>query len=276
MQAQTQRNKMASDETVLAFKRHILAKSAGFAHEPMADAFRISLLSQMLDRYDELQAKGMGELSCRNRVIYEFDDIAAQMRDMGFEEIEPEEEPLSRWPQLSQQEIEDYIRDRDAYLHKTSLGIMMCTACVTPLMIGAAISEFWYNDAFSLLGCVGMFALIGLGVYAMVTAAKPKDEKRIRKGRFSLSTRVRSYLAQLREDTENRARRRKGKGIALIVTSLIPLFIGAAMTEFWWSDGWAVLGLAGMFPMIGAGVYELVMADGEKKTMKQLTRLEKN
>ena len=32
----------------------------------------------------------------------------------------------------------------------------------------------------------------------------------------------------------------------------------------------AVLGVVGMFAMIGAGVYELVMADGEKKTMKHL------
>ena len=48
------------------------------------------------------------------------------------------------------------------------------------------------------------------------------------------------------------------------------LFAGAALSELWLSDGWPVLGLAGMFIMIGAGVYELVMADGEKKTMKHL------
>ena len=46
--------------------------------------------------------------------------------------------------------------------------------------------------------------------------------------------------------------------------------IGAALSEFWLSDGWPVLGVAGMFVMIGAGVYELVMADGENKTMKHL------
>ena len=69
MQAQAKQMHMASEETVLAFKRHILESSASFAHEPMADAFRVSLLSRMLDRYDELQKKGMGELSCRNRTI---------------------------------------------------------------------------------------------------------------------------------------------------------------------------------------------------------------
>ena len=276
MQAQARQHKMAGEETVLAFKRHILESSAGFVHEPLADAFRVSLLSQMLDRYDELRGKGMGELSCRNRVIYEFDDIAAQMRDMGFEETQPDDGKTStRWPRLSPEDAERYIRERDAYMHKTAIGTALCTACVTPLMIGAAFSEFWYADAFSMLGLVGMFAMIGMGVYTITTAVKPKGEKKIRKGRFSLAARLRRKIEQLREEIEDKARRRKGKGIAVIVMSLIPIFFGAALTELWWSDGWAVLGIAGMFPMIGAGVYELVMADGEKTTMKRLLGGEK-
>ena len=276
MQAKAQAYSAASEETTLAFKRHILESSAGFKSEPLADLYRVQMLGRMLDRYDELQAKGMGELSCRNRVIYEFGDIAIQMREMGFEETQADNsETHSRWPQLTQQDAERYIRERDAYMHKTAIGTGLCTACVTPLMIGAAFSEFWYADAFSMLGLVGMFAMIGMGVYTITTAVKPKGEKKIRKGRFSLTARLRRKLEQLREEIEGRARRRKGKGIAVIVMSLIPIFFGAALTELWWSDGWAVLGVAGMFMMIGAGVYELVMADGEKTTMKRLLGGEK-
>lgn len=273
MQAQTQQKRMASEETILAFKRHILESSAGFAHEPMADAFRVDLLSKMLDRYDELQEKGMSEFSCRNRVIHEFGDIAVQMCEIGFDEIAGDHEPASRWPQISEDEAMRYIAERDAYVHRTALGIMMCTVCVMPIMIGAALDEFWYSEVFAMLGLVGMFAMIGMGVYAMVTAAKPKDEKKVKKRRFSLSRKLRQLLEQMKEGVEARARKRKGMGIALIVTSVIPMFIGAALSEIgWYSDALPILGLAGMFLMIGAGVYELIMADGEKKTIGRLLK----
>lgn len=272
MQAQRQQNCAASEETILAFKRHILEQSAGFASEPAADAFRVSMLGRMLDRYDALQGKGMGELSCRNRTVYEFDDIAAQMRDLGFEEISRDQEPASRWPQMSEDEAMRYIAERDAYMHRTALGILMCTACVTPIMLGAALDEFWYSEVFAMLGLVGMFAMIGIGVYAIVTATKPKDEKKVKKRRFSLSRKLRQRLEQMKENAEAKARKRRGTGVALIVTSLIPMFIGAALSELWYSDAFPMIGLAGMFLMIGTGVYELVMADGEKKTIGRLLK----
>ncbi len=274
MQAQARRQRMASEETILAFKRHILESSAAFAHEPMADAFRVSLLSQMLDRYDDLQAKGMSELSCRNRVIYEFDDIAVQMRDMGFEETDPldDEANSSRWPQLTQQEAECYIRERDAYMHKIALGVFMCVACLAPMMLFWAISEVvWLAEDFlAMFGLVGMFAMIGMGVYAMVTAVKPKNEKRIKRKKFSLAGSLRRKLAQLRKSIEEKARKRKGRGVALCVMSVIPLFLGAMIDEMIYSEAGSLFGVAGMFLMIAAGVYELVMADGEKTTMKRL------
>lgn len=274
MQAQARRQRMASEETILAFKRHILESSAGFIHEPMADAFRVSLLSQMLDRYDDLQAKGMSELSCRNRVIYEFDDIAVQMRDMGFEETDPldDEANSSRWPQLTQQEAECYIRERDAYMHKIALGVFMCVACLAPMMLFWAISEVvWLAEDFlAMFGLVGMFAMIGMGVYAMVTAVKPKNEKRIKRKKFSLTGSLRRKLAQLRKSIEEKARKRKGRGVVLCVMSVIPLFLGAMIDEMIYSDAGSLFGVAGMFLMIAAGVYELVMADGEKTTMKRL------
>ena len=273
MQAQTQKRHTASSETILAFKRHILTASSDFICEPQADAFRVNLLSQMLDRYEELSEKGMGELSGRNRTIYEFNDIAARMREMGYEEIGSERDAgHARWPQMSEQEAMDYIAQRDAYLHKTSLGIMLCTTCVTPIMIGAALDEFFYSDAFAMLGLVGMFAMIGMGVYAIVTAEKPKAEKKIKKRRFALTARLRRKLEALHADMQNQARRRMGKGVALCVMSLIPVFFGAALSEFFYSDVCSILGIAGMFLMIGAGVYELVMADGEKKTIGRLLK----
>lgn len=275
MQAQAKQQAVA-EETMLEFKRHILNKSSRFASEPMADLYRVQLLGMMLERYDELREKGMGEISALNRTKYEFDDIASRMREQGFEELESSAETaddsLSRWPQLSEEEAVRYIHERDAYLHKIAMGSALCSACVAPLMVGAAFVELWYADAFSILGLVGMFAMIGMGVYAITTAVKPKSDKKIRKGRFSLPARLRRKLEQLHEEAEDKARKRTGKGVAVIVMSIIPMLIGAALSEIWYTDAFPMFGLAGMFLMIGAGVCELIMADGEKKSIKRLLK----
>lgn len=232
----------------------------------MEDLFCVNLLSQMLDRHDALAAKGMSEFSCRSRVMHEFADVSGLMREQGFEEGK-EQETASRWPLFTQADAERYIKERDAYLHKTSMGVMLCTACVAPLMIGAAFDELLYSDAFALLGLVGMFVMIGMGVYAMVTAEKPKDEKRIRKGRFSLGRGLRERLAGMKEAAAAKARRRKGRGIASIVMSITPVLIGVVLSEVSYTDAWPFFGMTGMFSMIALGVYELVMADEEKKTI---------
>ena len=251
MQAQAKQH--AADEAVaLAFKRHILMESREFVSEPMADLYRVHLLGMMLNRYEELCEKGMGEVSGKNRVLYEFSDIAKRMREQGFEELEAAQ-PFaeeSRWPLLDEDEAECYIHERDAYMHRISLGVLLCTACVAPLMVFCAFSEGFFGYANN--------------------AAKPKNEKKIKRGRFSLSGHLRRKLTQLRETAEQKARKRKGRGVAMIVTSLIPVFVGAMLEEMWFSNAWPLLGVAGMFLMIAVGVYELVMADGEKTTMKRL------
>lgn len=266
---QAQQTASVSEEATLAFKRHILQKSGGFASEPAVDLFRVNLLAQMLDRYDELRGQGMGDASSLSRVLYEFDDIAQRMRRQGFEELE-EEAADARWPLMSEAEAMQYVQERDDYLHKQAMGTALCSSCVMPLMLGAALTNAFYSDVFSMIGLAGMFVMIGMGVYAMATAVKPKKQAIVKKGRFSLSARARARLAQMREDVEGKARKRYGKGIAVLVTCVIPIFLGAALSELWHSDSGAIMGIAGMFVMIGAGVYELVMADGEKKTMKHL------
>lgn len=271
MQGQTQTGFAASEETILAFKRHILLQSGGFEAEPMADAFRVNLLSQMLNRYDALRGKGLSDMMSRNRVMDEFDDIAAQMRAQGFTPVrEGEHAANTRWPLMSEAEVDQYIRERDAHLHKTALGTALCTACATPLMLGAALTELWGLDVYVLSSMVGMFAMIGLGVATMVMAEKPKKEEAVRKGKFSLSARVRRRLMQMREDVEGKARKRKGRGIFLLVTCAAPVLLGSIPSSLWGSDFWAVLGVGLMFPMIGAGVYQLMMAKGEKRTMDRL------
>ena len=273
MQAQARQRYAASEETVMAFKRHILTESAGFASEPHADAFRVNLLSGMLDRYDQFCGQGMTDRLCCEYTIREFAQIAVQMREMGFEEIE-EETTNVRWPLLPEQEAQRYIRERDAYMHRIAFGVFLCTACLVPMMLLTSLGEAFYilEDFFALFGLVGMFAMIGAGVYSIVTAVKPKGEKQISQGQFSMTRKLRARLEALCESMTQKARKRRGRGVALCVMSLIPTLFAAALSEVFYSDVPTMLGVAGMFIMIAAGVYELVMAGGEKKTVGLLLK----
>ena len=262
----------------LAFKRHILRESRAFASEPQADLYRVNLLGQMLNRYDELLETGISCAHAQARVLREFDRIPDQMRDMGFEET-AQDEPytMSRWPQMTENEAAQYIKERDVYLHKHALGVAMCASCVFPLMVSATTAELTISwkavEAITLVGLMGMFAMIALGVYSMTQAKKPKKEDVVKKGRFSLSSRLYKKLEALREAMEEKARRRRGRGIALLIGCVAPVLLGGAMDSLFLSSSaslFAMLGVAGMCVWSGAGVYELVMAGGEKKTMKKL------
>ena len=262
------------EDVELSFKRYILWKSEDYASEPEADLFRVNLLGRMLDRYDELIANGMDTRRAVLRVQQDFQDIGQMMSEQGFD-LAREEFTASRWAQLSEDEVTQYIQESEQTLHKKSMGTAMCAACVFPMIVGAGVGELsgsWQlQESLTLLGVVGMFAMIGLGVYSMVTATKPKKHDTVKKGRFSLSTRVRKKLLQLQAAVEAKARRRHGKGIALLAACVAPIFVGAAFDSITYaSEAGAIFGVAGMFLMIGLGIYEITMASGEKKTIKQL------
>lgn len=281
VQTQTRPSEAEREEVELSFKRFILTESADFASEPAADLFRVNLLGRMLDRYDERLAQNLDSKHAARLVKHEFSDIAQMMREQEFELAE-EKTGDSAWPQLSEEDAAQYIQESDNAQHKVALGTAMCASCVFPLMIGAGVGSmfggFQAEEVFSLFGLMGMFAMIALGVYTMVTAKKPRKEQIVRKGHFSLSTRVRRKLIELREAVEEKARRRRGKGIALLVGCVVPIFVGAALDSMFgmWSNApFSIFGVAGMFLMIGAGVYEVVVAEGERKTMKKLLETEK-
>ena len=263
------------EDVELSFKRFILTESADFASEPAADLFRVNLLGRMLDRYDELIGQQVSPQTAQTRVKREFSDIAQMMREQDFDLAE-EGESASRWPRLSEEDAAQYIEESDKALHKTALGTAMCSACVLPLMIGAAFGSLtgsWRGEEFfASLGLVGMFIMIGLGIFAMTTAKKPAKQETVKRGRFSLSTRVRKKLIQVQEAVAEKARRRRGKGIAMLVGCVSPIFIGAAFDSLAGapSGTFASFGVAGMFALIGLGVYEVVMAQGQKKTIDKL------
>lgn len=258
------------EEVSTAFKRFILEESSDFVSEPMADLYRVSLLGQMLDRYDAAIREGASEERAAERVYREFGDIPKRMREEGFERADGYGK--ARWPQLSEEEVAQYVRESSEALHRRSLGTALCSACCFPMMIGAAFTEMWRTDVGAFLGMAGMFGMIGMGVYLLTATRKPRGQDKIKKGHFSLSARVRKKLRDLREAIDEKASRRRGKGIAMLATCVLPIFVGAMLDSMWGANFWAIIGVAGMFALIGAGVYEVVMAAGEKKNIRDLLR----
>ena len=274
---QGQQQAAAREDASLAFKRYILDRSRGFVSEPHADLYRINLLAQMLDRYDELCDAGMSAQECLRQVRREFADIPERMADAGFERTDGSARRAdSRWPQLSEADVEQYLSQESVYAHKNALGSAICSACCAPILVGAAFGEvFWrFSDAPAMLGVIGMFAMIGLGVYTFVTAEKPKLHNDVKRRRFSLSGRMRRRIEEMFDTVSVKARKRKAKGIAMFVTCIIPIFAGAMFGELFGggSDFFPIMGVAAMFGMIGLGVYETVVGAREKEAVKRLLK----
>ncbi len=265
----------SAEDAALAFKRFILDETAAFEQTPEADLFRVNTLAQMLDRFDDYAGNGADTPSAVSYVRREYANLADRMREAGFEEAEREGKRAARWPVISEEEAAQYLKEANAQVHKRAIGIGLCSACCLPLLLINGVCELLggYSDAWPLLGLCGMFGMIAMGVYAIVTAKKPDSEKKINKKRFSLSARLRRKLTAMQEMTREKARRRRGKGIAMLVACVLPIFLGAALDElFYVYDAFAIMGVGGMFAMIGAGVYELLVADGEKKAIDRLLK----
>ena len=267
--------KTPMEEASLAFKRFILTETAAVEQSPEADLFRVNTLARMLDRFDDYAAHGADVASAVAYTKREFAGLTARMREEGF--AAEGKETDARWPQLSEDEAAQYIKESCGQLNRRAIGVGMCCASLLPMMLLNALSELLYfnSDVAGLLGLCGMFGMIAMGVYAMVTAKKPEQEKRIGKRRFSLSARLRKKLTALKGAAQEKARRRKGRGIALLVACVLPIFLGAALDELWYTgtnDAFAMVGVGGMFAMIGAGVYELLVAGGEKKAVDRLLK----
>ena len=267
---------VAREEVELSFKRYILEKTEDFEREPMADLYRVNLLGQMLDRYDALRDKGMNAEAALQQTQDDFADIPRRMRREGFEELNA---PTSsgRWDQLTEDEAAAYVKQSSNYQHRVAMGAALCSACVAPLMAFTGLMMFISDsmaDVGGTLGLVGMFGMIGMGIYCLTTAKRPKNRAKIRNGEFSLSPRLRKKLMMLKEAADEKTRRKRGRGIALLATCVIPIFLGAALDSLGNSQfsnyPLAVIGVAAMFLMIGLGVYDVTAASGEKKPLSEL------
>ena len=255
----------AQRDAELSFKRHILEQSSGFVCEPAADMYRLNLLGMMLTRYDELKDCGLSDLMSLQRTILEYEDIGQRMQEAGFE---PQEEFGE--DQLTENEAIQYIEERQRFLNKRMQGVAICVASMMPLLVMGMIAEFLFSDICYLIGLLASVALVGLGVYMIVSVRKPRDEERVRYGAFSLSVRVRRKMEQYAETVKEKAKKRRGIGVLLMVISILPVILSNVLAEMFLEDAWLLAGVSGMLVMVAIGIYQICMGQGERKTMNNL------
>ena len=255
----------AQRDAELSFKRHILEQSSGFVCEPAADMYRLNLLGMMLTRYDELKDSGLSDLMSLQRTILEYEDIGQRMQEAGFE---PQEEFSE--DQLTENEAIQYIEERQRFLNKRMQGVAICVASMMPLFVLGMIAQFLLLDSCYLIGLLASIVMVGFGIYMIASARRPRDEERVRYGAFSLSTRVRRKMEQYAETVKEKAKKRKGIGVVLMVTSGFPVIVSNVLAEMFLEDAWLLAGVSGMLVMAAIGVYQICMSQGENKTMKNL------
>lgn len=257
------------DEASLEFKRFILDKTVMFDSEPLTDAYRVSLLGEMMNRYDELTAQGLGHANAVDRVCTEFMGIARRMHEEGFALMnETYGARSSVWPQMTEDEAARYIEQSSERAHKKAMGAALCVGSIGGglliMGLGELLGMYWIEDT---LGVAAMFVMIGIGVYSFFSASKPDDQERVKKGQFSLGVKLRKKLRALGDLQKKKAHKRGAKGIALIVTCLIPPILLDGILGI---SGLDTMGAGGMYAMVAAGVYELMMAKKEDKATREL------
>jgi len=276
---QAYEHKTQVDETIsIRFKKIILEQTESFEKTPAADLFRVQLLSLMLNRFDEYTANGADADSASAYVIREFSNIRERMIEEGFVDAQSRQKEAFLWPKLSDEDAMQYVKESSAAMRKRARGIALCSGCVAPLMLITGVDTLmmgYTGNVSNLLGLCAMFGMIAAGVYDIVTAKNPQRDEKIQKKRFSLSEQLKKKLTDMKERADEKARRRSGRGIALLVLSVLPIFLGAALDELWFkwtNDAFAMLGVGGMAMLVGVGVHELVSAGAEKKAVSTLLK----
>ena len=265
-----ERKTQADEDVLLGFKRLILEETQAFEQTPEADLYRVRLLAMMHERYDNYTANGAQDEAARAYVRKEFSDLRSRMRGEGFEEYDLRENGGKLWPPLSEDDAAQYIKQRSAKTCRRAAGFVLCIAFIVPITLSFGLSELLNLSMDEAAGVASfvVLAMIGYGIYAMITAKKPEQEERIKKNRFILSRRLRGKLEELKAAADEKWRRDKKHGFRTLLLGLVTFPAGAAISsvldypEAAFSLSFSVALLLGF-----VGIYQLLTAGAKKKAI---------
>lgn len=264
-----------SEQAARVFKQMILKETAAFEQTPDADLYRVQLLAAMLERYDHYVANGAEMEPACAYVTREFSDLKKRMRDQEFEEYDLKKHDAQVQPLLTVEEAAEYIRQSAVRARRRAAGTAVLWGSFVPVVLSIALEELLNigMDVIAALGGICFFAMIGFGIYLMVTAKKPVMDKRIRKKQFSMSRQLRRKLTDVKAAALEKARRGKKRGFILLGICPLAFMLGAAIGAMMDSDELALMMCLGVVSLlIGAGHYQLLTAGAEKKAVDRILR----
>ena len=129
-------------------------------------------LGQMMeDKYNELKSEGKSENEAIGIVISEFGNLEELAADLGIDiYIHPEKQVLDK-RNITQDEAEGFIADKQKSGVMIGLGVVLCIMCATPYMILDSIGSS--GSVFGFIALLGMIVIaVGLFVFAGVYMGK--------------------------------------------------------------------------------------------------------
>ena len=202
-------------------------------------------------KYTELIKEGKSENEAVGTVISEFGNLEELSGTLGISDIfkTSREDSINR-RKLTFDEIKGFIEAKRSASIFTAAGVFLFINCVN----GPVISEALHINEF--LGILALFLMLAAGIICCIIASsKTEVYKFLYSERCSIDAAEKEYLTNHRREKSSELNIKLGIGILLIVFSVV--FDDMSYLE----DLANVL----LFVFVGAGVFLLCQAGGERK-----------
>ncbi|MBQ7944380.1 MAG: hypothetical protein IJ326_10000 [Lachnospiraceae bacterium] len=223
-------------------------------------------LGQMMeDKYNELKSEGKSENEAIGIVISEFGNLEELAADLGIDSyIHPEQQAMYDKRNITQDEAESFIADKQKSGVMTALGVLLCIMCVTPFILLEYI-----GSGSSVLGLAAMFGMIAIAIGFFVFSKVYMDKwSFLNRQSCSMDFSTTDYVHHERENYRMTHAVLITVGVMLCVLSFVP---AAIMDELDMSE-LMTEGVAPviLFAMIAVGVFFFIVTGNRMKAYNTL------
>ena len=219
----------------------------------------------MEDKYTELIRSGKTENEAVGEVIQNFGNLEDLADDLGIKDIlhQTKYSEVQR-RKLSFEEVTEFIEKVKRASAIRAAGIMFCIMCVIfPIMADAMRAN-------ELIGIVGMFLCVGLGVVLIVGSSSLTEQWRfIKEEPCSIDAVSIDYVKNRQRDFMPSYAVMHSVGILLCVLCFIPAVIFDEFGGHFWDNFSGAM----LFVFVGAGVFLMVYSRSIKRTYARLLGL---
>lgn len=223
------------------------------------------LLAMMEDKYNELIREGHNQNEAVGIVMAEFGNVEEILRDLDGEDKSQEENERSRGEEgihgVTYQEAVEYIQIMEKISSKIGLGVWLCMASPTVLLILMGFKEIngMPNAVVIALGVSMLFVCIAVAVSLFIYSGLRIQRYDVwKKEIFWMDQETKRYVESLREAFQSTFVANLIVGIVICIVSFIPVIIGPMLGKGSAAVMLPSLGITLLFA--GLGVFFFVVA----------------